>query len=750
MSEYLNFPQYQDNDNNKFYAGTESQILNELNTFQNPSLKESEIYYDQKNLIVKPQQIAKPKYIKEKEVYQVLKPVTKEVVQLPVKYKNKVKTAKTVYNKPIVVNGVDELNQILDNDTFLQQAETPIPTNSVIQNLCKESVIGSSSSYYYPQVVLPNQNQNQNYNQSKIDSKLLDQNIYESKIKIHPEMIEYQNPNINQHYSAATEDNNNNNIIYHTSNPNPNLNMGKEYQQSQKSQHVKTKMTQSNNIKHDFQMSKASNMPHYQSTTHNYINNNVININNIDNNYEMAKVQKLPSKNKNNNNNYPVLNVQKIPNINEKYQQSKIQMSRIPYKNIGMDPMQSNNKNYIQKYFHDDDIPEPIVCEGESIKEFNIKVNNSDMKLDKEEEHSSHSSHNNENIKDINNNKSHNTKVHKQANSLLEEIPVDKTQIMSQQPSIDMSGQNSHIFQKSGNQSTLLNQQPNNESKIEKQSKVYQIYPNTSKNPNNYKQPKESHQSFKNSNLPQQSNLSNQINNLPDISYNPNIKVEKITRHQNTQKSNMTFQQQSYQQSMNLERKPVYKSDAIKYNMVKNNNPTPESIKVVKLSSTTSSNPNTNVKQTNSRELQFSHDSKLNNQSSIYQQSYKQSNINNLNNNESLKQNPVNNVYNNNSKVQPMMQQPNVNTNYLDTSLQGLNIQQSKLMQTGLKEPNSKNEKNNYAKDRSSFPTSSFCGNTLMNSKITLPHNPFGVDNNSIQKSDVPFPEENMTDSQMQ
>jgi hypothetical protein len=741
MSEYLNFPEYQENDNNKFFAGTESQILNELNNFQNPSLKASELYYDQKNLIVKPQQFAKPKYIKEKEVYQVLKPVTKEVVQLPVKYKNKVKTAKTVYNKPIVVNGVDELNQILDHDTFLQQAETPIPTTSVIQNLCKESVIGSSSSYYSPQVVLPNQNQN--YNQSKIDSKLLDQNIYESKIKIHPEMIEYQSPNINQnisqHYSAEA---NNNNIMYHTSNPNANANlsMGKEYQQSQ---HVKTKMTQSNNIKHDFQMSKASNMPHYQSTTNNYINNNVINndnINNIDNDYQMAKVQKLPSKNKNNN--YPVLNVQKIqkvPNINDKYQQSKIQMSKIPYKNIGMDPKQSNNKNYIQKYFHEDDIPDPIVCEGESIKESNIKIKDTDMKLDNKEEHSSHI---NENIKDINNNKSNNKNVQKQANSLLEEIPVDKTQIMSQQPSIDMSGQNSNIFQKSGNQSTLLNQQTNNESKIEKQSKVYQIYPNTSQNPNNIKQPKESYQSFKQSNLPIQSNLANQINNQSDLSYNPNIKVEKITRHKNTQKSNMTFQQ-PYQQSMNLEKPPVYKSDAIKYNMVKDNKPVPESIKVVKLTSPTSSNAN--IKQTNSRELQFSHDSKLNNQSSIYQQSYKQSNINNLNNKESLKQNPA---YN--SKVQPIMQQPNINTNYIDTSLQGSNIQQSKLMQSGLKQPNSRTEKNNYKADRSSFPTASFAGNTLMNSKITLPSNPFGVDNNSIKKSDVPFPEENMTDSHME
>ena len=84
-----------------------------------------------------------------------------------------------VVNKPIVVTGNDELNKILEKDYFLQQVEAPIPTNSVIQNLCKESVIGSNfySSYEDP-------NQNQNYNQSNFDNKLLDNNIYESKI--HP------------------------------------------------------------------------------------------------------------------------------------------------------------------------------------------------------------------------------------------------------------------------------------------------------------------------------------------------------------------------------------------------------------------------------------------------------------------------------------------------------------------------------------------------------------------------------------
>ena len=103
MSLLSNFPEYQENDPNKAFAGTESQIFNEINNYTNPDLKASEIYYDQKDLIVQPKQYAKPKYIKEKEVYEVLKPVTKDVVKLPVKHKEKIKTTKPVYNKTIVV-----------------------------------------------------------------------------------------------------------------------------------------------------------------------------------------------------------------------------------------------------------------------------------------------------------------------------------------------------------------------------------------------------------------------------------------------------------------------------------------------------------------------------------------------------------------------------------------------------------------------------------------------------------------------
>ena len=722
MSEYLNIPEYQENDYNKVYAGTESQIMNEINNFQNPSLKASEMYYDQKKVIVKPQQFAKPKYIKEKEVYQVLKPVTKDVAQLPVKKKEKVRRAKVVVNKPIVVTGNDELNKILEKDYFLQQVEAPIPTNSVIQNLCKESVIGSNfySSYEDP-------NQYQDYNQSNFDNKLLDNNIYESKI--HPELIEYENSfqyqSHNQHknqYDSVKS----NNINYQTSNFNPNPNPSPSpyvIQEYQKAPQGKAKMIQSNNVKHDFQMSKASNVPHYQSTTnnYNYMNNNNNNIS------QMAIVHKLPSKNNkniNNNISYPVPQVKKVPYIDNQYHQSKIQMSKIPYVNVGMDPAQQSKKNYIQTYFHDDDIPTPIVCEGETIKESGIKKEKLEQNKNKEEPFSNISGVQfDESLNDTNtnaNNKNNNANAPRQTNSVLAEIPVDKTQIMSQQPSIDMSAQNSKMFQKSQHQSTLIDpQQQSNESKIDGQSKIYQISPNFSKNPNNIMQSKASNQTYKQSKMPQQSinqpSLNQQSGLQNQIVNQSNIRVQKITKLPNTQKSNMTYQQ-PYQQSMNIAKPPVYNSEALKYNMIRNDNPIPEPKKVVKLTPNSS-----NVKQTTSNMQHFSHNSKLDNQSSIYQQSYKQSKEN------------------------------NINTNYMSPSLLGSNIQQSKINQSGSKESNSKNEKNNFREDRSSFPTKSFAGNNLMTSKVTPPTNPFGIDNNTINESELPLPEEEkMSDSDSQ
>ena len=97
FTEYQNYKEYQENEkyqynnnnNNLKSLVTESQIMSELNNYTNPSLTSSEIQFDENKMIVKPAKYAEPRYIKEKEVYEVLKPVTKQIVQLPTKKKTK-------------------------------------------------------------------------------------------------------------------------------------------------------------------------------------------------------------------------------------------------------------------------------------------------------------------------------------------------------------------------------------------------------------------------------------------------------------------------------------------------------------------------------------------------------------------------------------------------------------------------------------------------------------------------------------
>ena len=140
FQEYNQNPQYEENNN--LYQGTDSIYISEVANYKNPTLLSSEMKYDEKDVIIKPAQYAKPKYREVKNTYEVLKPITKEVVELPTKRKKRIKTMEPVYTKTIIVNGKDELNQILLNNNFIENdMNVPIPTASTIKNLCKESLI---------------------------------------------------------------------------------------------------------------------------------------------------------------------------------------------------------------------------------------------------------------------------------------------------------------------------------------------------------------------------------------------------------------------------------------------------------------------------------------------------------------------------------------------------------------------------------------------------------------------------------
>ena len=112
----------------------------ESNTYSMKSSNISnKIEYDY-NMIIK-----STKYEEVHNTYEVLKPITKHVLELPIEKKKKIKIAKTIIQKEIIVNNEEELNRVL-NDDNLYNEEIPLPTKSTIQNLIKDSVVVSYSN----------------------------------------------------------------------------------------------------------------------------------------------------------------------------------------------------------------------------------------------------------------------------------------------------------------------------------------------------------------------------------------------------------------------------------------------------------------------------------------------------------------------------------------------------------------------------------------------------------------------------
>ena len=95
----------------------------------------------QTDTVDRPIKFAKPKYGEVQKTYEVLAPITKEAIQLPSKHSTKVRTTETVFAKPIVLNENMGVSTILNNNEL--GVDVPLPTNSVINNLIKDSVMQS-------------------------------------------------------------------------------------------------------------------------------------------------------------------------------------------------------------------------------------------------------------------------------------------------------------------------------------------------------------------------------------------------------------------------------------------------------------------------------------------------------------------------------------------------------------------------------------------------------------------------------
>ena len=741
MSEYSNFPQYQSIINNA-YAGTESQILSQLNDYKNPTLTSTEMQYNENEMIVKPAIYSEPKYIKKEEVHETLQPIAKEIKLLPIKTKQKVRTLDTVYNKTIVLSDKDDLNELLQNNQmFEQQVNAPIPTKSTIANLCKDSVLIPSSNYY------PSQPQSNNYQiQSEYLNAFNEAQMYETKV-ISKVIDNNPKSSINQPIASkvskiTTSSKNNSKINYPA--------------QHSTAQAIKFQSTDINNINNNYHISKVSNFP----STYSNINNEHpgMKVTKISSNYGNTNVNKI-------NQNQIGL---KVPNIQSDYHQSKIQMSKIPYMSAksnnkndeggfveATDISKKSNKNYIQTYFNDDDIPKPIVYEGNALENSDIKPNiknsnnleqpqekkiiESSIKNSKNGQSSlqkisypnqANTVNNNINNKSMNqtntndnynksikqnniSNKSYQKNDSKEAqkvNSLLAQIPVDQSEIISHQPSINMSQKQSILFKKSVHQSTV---DPNlvEDSKIQRQSKMYQ----------------------------QQSNIQSNIqkSNVNQSSYKQSKIIEKSSANKNsqgyaqTQKSNMTYQQpyNQYSQIQKTQNPQIYYSQDIQNNQNSNHN----NQKPIKESGNMNiSGHKSKINQINSS-MPISQTQNINNQSNIYQTSVRHAGLNNIGNENNVTPSKI--IKSNNNIINQT-----VNSQH-----------QSKIGESSdlIASSNKSREREsgiNVKGNSSSFPTQSNANK--FNSKEIVPPNPFEEQSSSIKGSTLKMLEDKLKDSE--
>ena len=361
------------------FEEAESKTISMRSSHNNSILTSKEKKYDPNEIVIQEQKIESPQYQEEENTYEVLKPITKQIMELPIQVKKKIKTTKTVYRKEIVVSNDEELNKILQGEDLFE--EVPLPTKSTIQNLIKDSVILSNDT--------------------------INNNTVNGSIKSNP----------------------NNNYSYMTKNEN-------KY-----------------NSKYDDQ-----NIP----KTYSPYNNNIIN--------------------------QPKANKEIIPE------------EKIVYK----------NKNYIETYFHDDDIPQPTVCEGNALVFSKMKESN--MTQEENTNKSMQSFNSGDNV-----------------NNLLDELPVEQTVLLSKQPKIDMSKvQKDNMLHKSfTSENSKSIQESINSNNYPSKEKIFrsQVLNYNYNNMNNKNDIKQLKYSLTNP-LPEMDNDINNNNN--NINYGTQIKNNKI------------------------------------------------------------------------------------------------------------------------------------------------------------------------------------------------------------------------------
>ena len=203
MSKYL-----EKLNGNGLFEEVESKTISMKSSYSNSGISSKEMKYEPNKIIYKSTKIERPKYQEDENTYEVLKPITRRIVELPVKVKKKIKTTKTVYRKEIIISNDQELNQILQEDLF---KDVPLPSKSTIQNLMQDSMINSkiisSNNNINNDININNKNKKNTNNDIIINPIIYNSyNYYEQKNNKKEEMpkekinIRYKNKNYIEEY----------------------------------------------------------------------------------------------------------------------------------------------------------------------------------------------------------------------------------------------------------------------------------------------------------------------------------------------------------------------------------------------------------------------------------------------------------------------------------------------------------------------------------------------------------------------
>ena len=101
--------------------------------------------------IDRPIKFAKPKYLDVQKTYEELDPIRNKTIIMPTKQSNKIRTTEPVFQKPIILGENASISQVF-NGNELENQDIPLPTNSVINNLIKDSLIQSQTASYKQEI----------------------------------------------------------------------------------------------------------------------------------------------------------------------------------------------------------------------------------------------------------------------------------------------------------------------------------------------------------------------------------------------------------------------------------------------------------------------------------------------------------------------------------------------------------------------------------------------------------------------